>query len=388
MFDSTPFLLPSDTKVKDQDVNIGLPVFDRFCQSSSAKVSAKRKRKRRTPAYFFAEQAEEKILNFHAKKVRRRDQTHNRVEQSSALAPVPIFKKSQSRVGHRYQVSHLPLATCKVLKTNIDLRNDPETQSIFKSEIWDEMDCDRFHSYMVASRKDIRAVAQRLGKSMGCVLQYYYGSYKPSIQYKQMKKMVAKKRKTSVTRRLQCTECLGGGELLWCEGCGNMYHLACLNISLNQLPVEKWFCDECSLYGTSEIASNSKRTKSHESYPLKVSKIISKLQHDRINFERYSDGTTDTSEEEFSDDYGGSMSQLEDKCTIQCSKNEEQCMHVLSQKIGCFVENEEWIETRNTRGIAFEKKQILIPSKAVLTCVEDIEILFPGALPWNQIVHL
>lgn len=247
------------------------------------------------------------------------------------------------------------------------------------------MDCDRFHSYMIASRKDVRAVAQRLDKSIGCVLQYYYGSYKRSIQYKQMKKMVARKRKTSVSRKLQCTECLGGGELLWCEGCNNMYHLACLNISLNQLPVEKWFCDECSLYGTSEIASKSKKSKSPESYPLKVSKILCNIQNDRLNFERYSNGTADTSEEELSDDYEGSMSELENKCnnSVHDSNNEEQFVHVLSQKIGCFVENEEWIRTENTRGQALEKKLNLIPSKAVLTCVEDIEILDHCAFPWN-----
>jgi len=383
MFDSSPFLLPFDTKVQDHDVNIGLPIFDRFCQSSSAK----KKRKRRPPAYFFAEQAEEKILNFHAKKARCRDQTQNRVEQSSALTVVPHFKESRSRVGYRYQVSHLPVATCTVVKTSSDLCNEPETQFISKPEAWDEMDCDRFHSYMVASRKDIRAVAKRLGKSTGCALQYYYGSYKRSIQYKQMKKMVARKRKASVSHKLQCTECLGGGELLWCEGCNNMYHLACLNISLNQLPVEKWFCDECTLYGTSEIASKSKKPKSLESYPLKVSKILSNMQNDRLNFQRYSNGTTDTSEEEFSDDYGGSMSELEDTCnnSVPDSNNEKQYVHVLSQKIGCLVENEEWIRTENTRGKVVETKQNLISSKAVLTCVEDMEILDPSALPWNKI---
>lgn len=43
----------------------------------------------------------------------------------------------------------------------------------------------------------------------------------------------------------RCRQCLTGGNLLWCDSCPNCYHLQCLDPPLKAAPTGDWFCSAC-----------------------------------------------------------------------------------------------------------------------------------------------
>mmetsp|Transcript_31337 Transcript_31337/g.71668 ORF Transcript_31337/g.71668 Transcript_31337/m.71668 type:complete len:322 (-) Transcript_31337:60-1025(-) len=141
------------------------------------------------------------------------------------------------------------LALLFLTLNSYELISDSEIGTLTKHMLWSDSFQQSFHSHMIASRKNIPAIAKRMQIPIGSILQYYYGTYKSLVAYKAMKKMVQKKRKLASTKELQCSMCLKGGDILWCNGCENMYHLHCLDIPIKKKPVEEWYCSQCVLFG-------------------------------------------------------------------------------------------------------------------------------------------
>lgn len=56
-------------------------------------------------------------------------------------------------------------------------------------------------------------------------------------------------RAPALTEYEKCRSCGEKGELLWCDGCPNSYHLACLSPPLERAPESDWFCTECVGFG-------------------------------------------------------------------------------------------------------------------------------------------
>jgi len=43
-----------------------------------------------------------------------------------------------------------------------------------------------------------------------------------------------------------CRQCDREESLLLCDGCDHAYHLDCLTPALTRVPVDEWFCPQCS----------------------------------------------------------------------------------------------------------------------------------------------
>ena len=63
-----------------------------------------------------------------------------------------------------------------------------------------------------------------------------------------------------------CQACFTGGNLLWCSGCPNSYHLTCLDPPLTSEPEGDWFCGDCDIPRQLVWA----KIKGHRRWPAKV----------------------------------------------------------------------------------------------------------------------
>lgn len=43
-----------------------------------------------------------------------------------------------------------------------------------------------------------------------------------------------------------CHQCNREDRMLLCDGCDRGYHLECLTPPLDEVPIEEWFCPDCS----------------------------------------------------------------------------------------------------------------------------------------------
>jgi len=51
-----------------------------------------------------------------------------------------------------------------------------------------------------------------------------------------------------------CGECDREDRMLLCDGCDLGYHLECLDPPMNTVPLEEWFCPECTLSNSGHLA--------------------------------------------------------------------------------------------------------------------------------------
>ena len=86
--------------------------------------------------------------------------------------------------------------------------------------------------------KSFSAIAKALGKSVSSVLIHYYGSFKISEAYENMKRR-------QIEDSEWCSVCDDGGDLILCDRCGRWYHSECIGLKKNFIPEGEWFCADC-----------------------------------------------------------------------------------------------------------------------------------------------
>lgn len=218
------------------------------------------------------------------------------------------FPKKQSRVGQKYQATNLPVAGTHELDT------DSESAACY-DQVWDPAEAERakkldfvhrcvvhnkkengmvlfherryevsglfedlaktspldgsnwsreermsFHKLVFSYRKDIGRVAKSMGKSLNNCLAYYYGRYKMSADYVDLKRMMTRLASSKLQNVNLCACCNESDDLLHCAGCKKYYHAKCINISPVPVTQHKWHCDLCQ--GKKKKSNSRKRRKS------------------------------------------------------------------------------------------------------------------------------
>lgn len=51
-----------------------------------------------------------------------------------------------------------------------------------------------------------------------------------------------------------CGECDREDRMLLCDGCDLGYHLECLDPPMDTVPLEEWFCPDCAISNSVQIA--------------------------------------------------------------------------------------------------------------------------------------
>lgn len=105
-----------------------------------------------------------------------------------------------------------------------------------------KVECDVFERLIVDDYgkpdKSFSRIAEALGKSMSAVLIHYYGYFKKSETYFNMKRRQGEDSEW-------CTVCNDGGDLLMCDRCVQWYHLKCIGLTKKAIPAGEWFCNDC-----------------------------------------------------------------------------------------------------------------------------------------------
>ena len=113
---------------------------------------------------------------------------------------------------------------------------------------WTDEEKALFHDAIFEHRKDLKAVAKKMNKSMGNVMTYYLGTYKHSNDYRLLKvvcQMEKEKQEDEVPDNDICRVCREGGHLVVCDGCELAYHFECLKPAIKDVPEGEWNCDYC-----------------------------------------------------------------------------------------------------------------------------------------------
>lgn len=130
---------------------------------------------------------------------------------------------------------------------------------------WSTEEKDLFHKLILESGKNIRYVAKRMRtKTLNNCLGYYYGSFKMSADYAQLKTM----RRHEGKQDMPCLEdedelinycavCQDGGELLCCDSCDKSFHLWCLSPPLDTVPDGRWECPACASRASNAMCTSS-----------------------------------------------------------------------------------------------------------------------------------
>jgi PHD-finger len=90
--------------------------------------------------------------------------------------------------------------------------------------------------------KTFSRIAKALGKSVSAVLIHYYGSFKISEAYENMKRRQSEDSEW-------CSICDDGGDLILCDRCGRWYHSECIGLPKKNIPKGEWFCVDCARRG-------------------------------------------------------------------------------------------------------------------------------------------
>ena len=113
---------------------------------------------------------------------------------------------------------------------------------------WTDEEKALFREAIFEHRKDLKAVAKKMNKSMGNVITYYLGSYKHSDDYRLLK-LVCQQEKEKAEDEVPdndiCRLCREGGHLLVCDSCDLAYHTECLKPAIETVPEGEWNCDYC-----------------------------------------------------------------------------------------------------------------------------------------------
>jgi len=211
------------------------------------------------------------------------------------------FPKISSRVGEKYQVSHFPLAGSKSSSTEIDdahcyyqvfdpqkakaagkidfvhktgnipyhlkeaamvalhrrdyitdgesFNDDMKAAKPMDGSDWSDEEKLACDEAIFEYRKDMGAVAKKLGKSICNAYTYYLNTYKQSDDYRLLKLVCQQERRDNDPDALAdddiCQMCREGGHLLICDGCEMSYHKECLRPPLKVVPDGEWNCDYC-----------------------------------------------------------------------------------------------------------------------------------------------
>ena len=113
---------------------------------------------------------------------------------------------------------------------------------------WTDEEKALFHEAIFEHRKDLKAVAKKMNKSMCNVMTYYLGTYKHSNDYRLLKvvcQMEKEKQEDEVPDNDICRVCREGGHLVVCDGCELAYHFECLKPAIKDVPEGEWNCDYC-----------------------------------------------------------------------------------------------------------------------------------------------
>lgn len=98
-----------------------------------------------------------------------------------------------------------------------------------------------FMKLIVETSKDFQEIASKMEKSVSDCLEHYYGSYKQTPDYPELKKYL---RQDSDS----CAVCDDGGDLIVCDGCAHPYHMDCLSPPLTEVPTGTWLCSWCEQF--------------------------------------------------------------------------------------------------------------------------------------------
>jgi hypothetical protein len=86
--------------------------------------------------------------------------------------------------------------------------------------------------------KSFSRIAKALGKSVSAVLIHYYGAFKMTETYENMKRR-------QVEDSEWCIVCNDGGDLIMCDRCVRWYHTKCIGLTKKEIPAGEWFCNDC-----------------------------------------------------------------------------------------------------------------------------------------------
>lgn len=102
-----------------------------------------------------------------------------------------------------------------------------------------------FMKLIVEFSKDFQKIASKMEKSVSDCLEHYYGCYKQTPDYKELKNYL---RQDSDS----CVVCDDGGDLIVCDGCAHPYHMECLSPPLTEVPMGSWMCPNCEEFPDSD----------------------------------------------------------------------------------------------------------------------------------------
>lgn len=105
------------------------------------------------------------------------------------------------------------------------------------------LECDFFERLIINDmgklNKSFSRIAKALGKSVSAVLIHYYGVFKGTEAYKNVKQR-------QIEDSEWCSVCQDGGDLINCDSCRRWYHPNCVGLKIKDIPKGKWFCFNCS----------------------------------------------------------------------------------------------------------------------------------------------
>ena len=130
----------------------------------------------------------------------------------------------------------------------IDTKECEQVSKPLDGSDWTDEEKALFHDAIFEHRKDLKAVAKKMDKSMGNIMTYYLGTYKHSNDYRLLKvvcQMEKEKQDNEVPDNDICRLCREGGHLVVCDGCELAYHFECLKPAIKEVPEGEWNCDYC-----------------------------------------------------------------------------------------------------------------------------------------------
>jgi len=292
------------------------------------------------------------------------------------------LSKYRSNIRNKYQVCHIPdmssrLDDCSSEKFYESIsEHDIHMSSICKP--LQDIDPHKFHSHMVSSCKNICVVAQSMQKPINSILLYYYSKYKQSYQYREMKKIVAMKRK-KVPCNVQESLRSSNGDFLWCNCCKSICYFSSRNDSSGEVRDEKRLCNNCYMIKNVQIPSSMLENNLRYETPCKVKKKTDCIDVTSASF------STAMNHKDISRK-NVQIRQYGEKNIVPHENISDQELS-LNIKVASLVQNEDCISGTNEFFSNYKLennrlKQEECAQHIVGSCVDNVEVIIPQALPW------
>ena len=107
---------------------------------------------------------------------------------------------------------------------------------------WSRHNSARFNELVVEHKKNFVLIARALQTSVAACLVHYYGSFKKTKEYQELKRLLWEE---AEKKQDYCAVCHDGGRLICCDSCNKWYHPKCLSMDPEGIPEGDWICPSC-----------------------------------------------------------------------------------------------------------------------------------------------